>query len=95
MVTHQHDQPERPADGSGRTKWVLIGFLAIGGYFLFTEHRAHLQPYLAYLPFLLLLACPLLHMFHGHGGHGSHGQDRERDARPSASPRPRSEGDSQ
>jgi hypothetical protein len=44
--------------------------LAIAGFFLFTEHRAHL---LGYWPFLLLLLCPLLHMFHGgHGGHSAH-----------------------
>ena len=51
------------------TKWVFIGFLLIGGYFLIMEHRAHLGGVLTYLPFLLLLACPLLHLFH-HGGHG-------------------------
>ena len=49
-----------------RSNWVLAGFLAIAGFFLLTEHRAHV---LGVLPFLLLLACPLLHMFH-HGGHG-------------------------
>jgi len=48
---------------------VLIGFLAIVGFFLFTEHRAHL---FGILPWLLLLACPLMHLFHGHGGHGGH-----------------------
>ena len=55
-----------------RFKIVLIGFLAIAGFFLVTEHRAHLIPYLGYLPFLLLLACPLMHVFM-HGGHGGHG----------------------
>jgi hypothetical protein len=51
---------------------VLIGFLAIAGFFLWQEHRAHL---LGFLPYLLLLACPLMHVFmhHGHGGHGDHG----------------------
>ncbi len=50
---------------------VLLAFLAIAGFFLLTEHRAHL---FGVLPFLLLLACPLLHFFHGgHGGHGGHG----------------------
>lgn len=54
-----------------RSNWVLLGFLAIAGFFLLTEHRAHV---LGILPFLLLLACPLLHLFHGgHGGHGKHG----------------------
>lgn len=52
-----------------RGKWVLIGFLAIAAFFLWTEHRAHL---LGFLPYLLILACPLMHLFH-HGGHGHHG----------------------
>ena len=49
--------------------WAFAGFAAIAGFFLISEHRAHL---LGALPFLFVLACPLLHMF-GHGGHGSHG----------------------
>lgn len=54
--------------------WILVGFLLIAGYFLVTEHRAHLGGALNYLPFLLLLACPLMHVFmhHGHGSHGQH-----------------------
>ena len=52
-----------------RTNWVLAGFLAVGAFFLLTEHRAHL---LGFLPFLIVLACPLMHLFH-HRGHGSHG----------------------
>jgi len=57
-----------------RSTWVLLGFLAIAGFFLLTEHKAHA---LGVLPFLLLLACPLLHLFHhgGHGGHGKHADD--------------------
>ena len=54
--------------GTGR--WVFVGFVLIAGYFLLTEHRAHV---VQFLPFVLLLACPLLHMLHGHGGHGRHG----------------------
>lgn len=54
-----------------RANWVLIGLLAIGGFYLVAEHRAHLIPYLGYLPFLLILACPLMHIFM-HGGHGGH-----------------------
>jgi hypothetical protein len=54
---------------------VLIGFLAVAAYFLWTEHRAHV---LQFLPYILLLLCPLLHLFHGgHGGHG--GSDRNDD----------------
>lgn len=54
-----------------RAKFVLIAFLAIAGYFLVTEHSAHLALAVPYLPWLLLLACPLMHLFmhHGHGGH--------------------------
>ena len=55
---------------SSRTGPVLLAFLAIAAFFLFTEHRAHL---LGILPYLLLLACPLLHLFM-HGGHGGHGE---------------------
>ena len=54
----------------------LVVFLAIGAFYLITEHTAHL---FGVLPFLLLLACPLMHFFMhgGHGGHGGHGDDRD------------------
>jgi len=62
----------------GRTsRWVFLGFVLIAGYFLLTEHRAHV---VQFLPFVLLLACPLLHIFHGHGGHG--GDKRDKTERP-------------
>jgi hypothetical protein len=50
---------------------VTCGFLLIGGFFLLTEHWAHV---LGVLPYLLILACPLMHLFmhRGHGGHGGH-----------------------
>ena len=53
---------------------ALVGFLAIAGFFLVTEHTAHL---FGVLPFVLLLLCPLLHLFMhgGHGGHGGPGDD--------------------
>jgi hypothetical protein len=54
---------------TSRNGLVLIVFLAIGGYFLWTEHAAHAASVVPYLPWLLLLACPLLHLFM-HGGHG-------------------------
>lgn len=66
MTEHSHGKPR--SGGSGR--WVFWGFLLIAGYFLITEHRAHV---VQFLPLLLLLACPLLHLFHGHGGQGGHG----------------------
>lgn len=62
-----------------RNGLVLIGFLAIAAYFLWTEHRAHV---VQYLPFALLLLCPLLHFFHGghgeHGGHDGSGEGKQR-----------------
>lgn len=51
---------------SSRGKWVLVGFLAVAAFFLWTEHRAHL---LGVFPYLLLLACPLMHLFHHGCGH--------------------------
>jgi Protein of unknown function (DUF2933) len=53
-----------------RSGLVLCGFLLVGGFYLLTEHTAHV---FGALPFLLILACPLMHPFmhHGHGGHGS------------------------
>ena len=69
MMRHQHET--WPAWRRSRLNWALIGFLAIAGFFLFTEHRAHV---LGVLPLVLVALCPLLHLFghHGHGGHGDH-----------------------
>jgi Protein of unknown function (DUF2933) len=44
-----------------RSGLVFVGFLLIAGFFVLTEHTAHV---LGALPYLLLLACPLLHLFH-------------------------------
>ena len=72
---HEHGamapEHERPPWWRTRGGVVLLGFLAIGAYFLITEHRAHLALATPYLPWLLLLACPLMHVFM-HGGHGGH-----------------------
>ncbi len=68
--------PEQPPPTGpwfrSRSGLVLLAFLIIIGFFLVSEHRAHV---LGILPWLLLLACPLLHFLHGgHGaGHGEHG----------------------
>jgi hypothetical protein len=53
-----------------RSGLALLGFLAVAGYFLWTEHEAHVKTLVPYLPWLLLLACPLMHLFvhRGHGG---------------------------
>ena len=68
-MNQEHEQNSHPAS----SKWMLvfIGFALVAGFFLLTEHRAHV---FGYLPYLLLLACPLMHLFgHGHGGHANHG----------------------
>lgn len=78
-----HDKPpERSfwnASLTTKVNLVLIGFLAIGAFFLVLEHRAHV---LGILPFLLILACPLMHLFM----HGSHGEHDGHGAKP---PKPR------
>lgn len=55
---------------------ALLVAIAVGGFYLVTEHTAHL---FGTLPYLFLLACPLIHVFmhrgHGHHGH-QHGQPR-------------------
>ena len=82
MSMHEHSEQGGQPQGSfltSRAGLVLLGFLAIAGVLLFTEHRAHVLGVLIYLPLLL---CPLMHFFmHGGHGHGSHDQhDRERSA---------------
>ncbi|MEC4718071.1 DUF2933 domain-containing protein [Noviherbaspirillum sp. CPCC 100848] len=69
---HQHEREGNHSQSTrSKAKLVLVGFLIVAAYFLFTEHRAHLGGALYYLPFLFLLACPLMHMFM-HGGQGGH-----------------------
>jgi len=55
-----------------RWNLVLVGFALVAGFFLVTEHTAHV---FGVLPYLLLLACPLMHLF-GHHGHHGHGTDK-------------------
>ena len=71
MQDHQNPESRKISQWNGwpRANIVLVAFLGIAGFYLITEHRAHV---LSYLPFLLLLACPFLHMFM-HGGHSGHG----------------------
>jgi hypothetical protein len=51
-----------------RNGLTLMAFLAIVGFYLVTEHTAHLY---SVLPYLLFLLCPVMHLFM-HGGHGNH-----------------------
>ena len=63
-----HEQPQLPPtfwrSPSGLT---LLAAVAVGGFYLVTEHTAHL---FGALPYIVLLACPLMHVFM-HNGHGS------------------------
>ena len=69
---HAHDGHERQATSfwASPAGWVALGFIGVAGYFLITEHAAHL---FSILPWLLILACPLMHLFMHHGGHSGHG----------------------
>ena len=58
--------------------WLaLIVFLSAAGFFLWTEHRAHIY---SALPYLLFLACPLMHLFMHHHGHRGSDSGQQRDA---------------
>ncbi|MGQ0599493.1 DUF2933 domain-containing protein [Aquabacterium sp.] len=75
-MDRQHDQQHDCEPASFWRSRYGVGLIVLGsvaGYFMWTEHRAHLA---GALPFVLLLACPLMHVFmhhgHGHGQHGPH-----------------------
>ena len=59
---------ENDSGSSKRWKLACAVFLAVAGFFLVTEHTAHV---FGVLPYLLLLLCPVMHLFM-HGGHGDH-----------------------
>ncbi len=53
---------------------LIVGaFLAVLGFFLLTEHRAHV---FGVLPYLFLFACPLFHLIL-HRRHGHHEDEQE------------------
>ena len=83
---HTHD----PAPGPFWRSRFGIGWLvlaAVAGWFLWTEHRAHL---FGALPWLVVLACPLMHVFMHRGHHGHHGrQGPTDDPRAPDAPAPR------
>lgn len=65
-MNHDEHETHRNEKLKFKANWVLVGFLAIAGFFLIAEHKAHVLPF---FPFSLLLACPLMHVFM-HRGHG-------------------------
>lgn len=72
----QHESWRVTTGGATPQTLLVLGFLGIAGFFLFTEHRAHL---FGLLPWVLLLLCPLMHVFmhrgHDHGAAGRHDPD--------------------
>lgn len=73
-MDHEHRHP--PPFWRSPAGLTLVVAVAVGGFYLVTEHTAHL---LGALPYLILLACPLMHVFM-HRGHGhGHGPSRSID----------------
>ena len=69
----------RPGFFASRANLVLLVFLAIGGFYLVSEHWAHL---VGVGPLLLLLGlCIGMHFFM-HGSHGGHGTGSDVDEPP-------------
>lgn len=66
-MDHEHREP--PSFWRSTAGLALLVTVAAGGFYLVTEHSAHL---LGVWPYLVILACPLMHAFmhrgHGHGG---------------------------
>lgn len=78
FVTVENKAPTKQSGVSPSTI-VLIFFVTAAGYFLWTEHKAHV---IQFLPWIFLLLCPLMHLFM-HGGHrGGHGGGGDRDSGP-------------
>ena len=69
-----HKHPDLPSFWRSPAGLALTVALAVGGFYLVTEHTAHL---FGALPYLLILACPLMHVFM-HRGHGHGGQSQPR-----------------
>lgn len=86
-MDHSTHIPSSRGSGWSRGKIVPIAFLAIAGFYLLAEHRAHA---FAVLPFLLLPACLLMHVFMhgGHGGHGGHGSSSSQTPKPTEAATP-------
>lgn len=60
-----------------QNKIILAGSLLIIGFYLITEHRAHLLGNAQYLLFTLFIAMHFF-MHKGHGGYGSHDNSNDK-----------------
>lgn len=60
-MDHLPSEPHAQTSGRMRlgSRLVLFAFLGIGGFFLLTEHAAHV---FGILPYLLVFLCPILHL---------------------------------
>ena len=78
MERHQVEHQTPPSFWRSRYAVGLIIFSAIAGYYLLTEHLAHV---VGALPLLFLLACLLMHVFmhHDHGQHHNGGDPSNAD----------------
>jgi len=71
------DRQENDKRGPWNVQWIaFLCLVIIGGFFLWSEHRAHVM---GALPYLILLLCPLMHFFmhRGHGGHNGKKDDHD------------------
>lgn len=83
-MSHEHGHPTPSDKPPEKKSWWLSfpGFITIilllaVGYYIITEHRAHL---FNILPLLFLLLCPLMHLMHGgHSGHRGKHHHHEKD----------------
>jgi len=72
-MTHEHDSTT-PGSFRSLFRLVLLISLAIGAYFLISEHRAHILGGQWTAPILLIAFIGLHFVMHmGHGGHGGRG----------------------
>ncbi|GHA27305.1 hypothetical protein GCM10007989_23920 [Devosia pacifica] len=71
---------------ASRANVVLLVFLGVGGFYLVSEHRAHL---IGAVPLLLAFGLCLGMHFFMHGGHGKHKSVHdEEDAQPGGGKKP-------
>ncbi|MBA2655331.1 MAG: DUF2933 domain-containing protein [Gammaproteobacteria bacterium] len=83
MKTENHQHPHLHSRDKDKFSWRSVRWLIIFiifviiGYYLITEHRAHVAGFFAVFPWwiLLFLLCPLMHFFHG--GHGKHDEKED------------------
>lgn len=81
-MDHEHEYYNRPENKKPWWKTPLgitaIFFFVVAGYFLITEHGAHIGNNWIWL---LLLACIGMHFFMhgGHSGHGGHNNSDDKE----------------